>query len=146
MSRASAFKFLCDCLAWTEGANEPQPPRRGARPEAFSWTSFAATAFEYEVASATAVALRKLELSDPLPQGLIDYFDGLAASVRAENAHVRAQAIELAQALNRIQVRQTPRMNDCGPANLFTTWEPMNPPAPRTRMFVTSPTAGSNIT
>lgn len=104
LSRAAAFQFLCDCLAWPEGAVEPEALRRIAESKSFRWTSFVAVAYQYRVASAVPFALQKLALRDVLPPGTIDYFDGLAATVRRRNAQVLDQAIELAEILNVIQV------------------------------------------
>jgi hypothetical protein len=104
LSRAAAFQFLCDCLAWPEGAIEPQSLRRIAESKSFKWTSFVAVAYQYRVAPAVPFALQKLELRDALPRGMIDYFDGLATTMRRQNAQVLDHAIELAEILNVIGV------------------------------------------
>lgn len=101
MSRTAAFEFLCECLSCP---GEPESLRRRVEARDFRWTSFATVAHEYLVASAVPFSLQDIELRKALPQATLEYFDGVARTVRRCNAQVMDEAVEVAAILNRIGV------------------------------------------
>jgi hypothetical protein len=102
LSRAAAFRYLCNCLA--SPGRGIAVSRRTAGSRNFTWASFIATAFEYAVAPAIPSALKQHELGELLPPNVTACLNDVAGTLRDRNKKIVDQAVTVAKILNRIEV------------------------------------------
>jgi hypothetical protein len=104
MSRAAAFRLLCGCLSRDcSPASHDELTRTAQRPS-FAWETFLQIAGEALVAPAILGALRSKTVDKAFPQEVIDFFDGVAVLNRQRNERLLDDALEIAAALNQIDV------------------------------------------
>jgi hypothetical protein len=102
--RSAAFRFLCRCLsASNRGALEDQLARM-ARSPAFRWTEFVDLATDQLVAPTVAHRFDRLRLNGVVPEVVERYFSAILRLIRSRNTHLRNEAMEVARALNEIDV------------------------------------------
>ena len=100
MSRAAAFRFLCDCLS---SILSNRPPRSGLTAD-FRWTTFIALAHEYRVSFAVASTMEGLSPSESPSKEIRAFFSGIANHNRQRNERIRREATDVAKIMNGIGV------------------------------------------
>ncbi|MPZ38306.1 MAG: hypothetical protein GEU95_09585 [Rhizobiales bacterium] len=104
VSRREAFDLLCGLLSVDESPELRERLGHTLRSGAVSWPDVVAIASEQWVSAAVWPALRRKSLRGDQSREAMDYFEGMATLNRQRNSKLRAEAIELAAFLNRLDV------------------------------------------
>jgi hypothetical protein len=104
VSRACAFRFLCGCLSLNRSDEQLRALHQSAQGGDFAWETLIELASTTLVAPAFSSALRAKRLEAVVPGDVLDFFDGVATLNRQRNEKIRAEAINLALILNRLDV------------------------------------------
>ncbi len=102
--RSEAFRFLCGCLSAAISGNLEDEHAQMARSPAFSWNQFVDLATDQLVAPAVAYHFDLHGLDAVVPELIARYFRAMLRLNRSRNTQLRKEAMDIAVALNEIDV------------------------------------------
>lgn len=102
--RSAALWFLCSCLSASSRDELEERVAGTAEAPAFRWTDFIDLATDHLVAPTVAYRFDQCGLTGSVPDLVERYFGAMLRLNRKRNAQLQDQAVEVARALNEIDV------------------------------------------